>query len=196
MARPAILRLLVLLATLPACSPAPPLDPENGDPDSVILTRANHPSGYGDLNCFNTACHANGAANFAPDAEVHILPELSCVATSCHGVNGVLDRALITGRVFADVSGGEAEQGVVVRAEETGNPEVSYDSNETGTYGFFALTIPLSGTYDFVLVDRNEVRTSSLDSPMGSLTISGGYTGSSDCSACHGRTDPVLHPIR
>jgi hypothetical protein len=108
-----------------------------------------------------------------------------------------LDQALVTGRVFADVGGAEPEVGVVVIAEQAGNPDIAIESLPTDSDGQFSLLISTTRSYDFVLRDRNGVRTRSVDLSMSSLTISGSYTGALDCAQCHGRsTAPFLIPIR
>ncbi len=188
---------LAIALAVSGCNPAPPLDPEDQGPDSWILTRANHPTGYGLLDCFASGCHRDGGAGYRADSDAHRLPELSCASPGCHGDNGSLDQALVTGRIFADVGGGEPEVGVVVIAEEAGNPDVKIESQPSDSDGQFSLLISATHSYDFVLRDRNGVLTRSVDFSMPSLTINRGYTGSLDCAQCHGRsTAPFLIPIR
>ncbi len=187
---------LALLAPS-GCTPAPPLDPGGADPESLILTRASHPSGFDDLGCFDAGCHKDAGFGYGAATDEHQLPALSCVDGDCHGDNGVLDQTLVTGKVFADLAGSQVEQDIVVIAEELGNPQSTVESDPTDTDGQFSLVLPQVGTFDFVLRDRNEATTRSVDHSMQSLTIGGGPERALDCAECHdGVTAGFLAPIR
>ncbi|MAE70774.1 MAG: hypothetical protein CME06_09930 [Gemmatimonadetes bacterium] len=179
------------------CTPAPPLDPGGVDPDSWILTSASHGSAYGRLGCFDAGCHADAGSRYDAGTEEHALPAFSCVDGDCHGDNGVLDQTLVTGKVFADLAGSQVEQEIVVIAEEVGNPQNSVESDPTDSDGQFSLVLPQIGTFDFVLRDRNDATTRSVDHSMPSLTIGGGPERALDCAECHdGVTAGFLAPIR
>ncbi len=187
---------LVAAIALAGCTPAPPLDPDDGGPQSWILTRASHPTGFGRSDCFSAGCHAEAGFGYDAGSDEHLLPELSCVAGDCHGDNGIFEQSLVTGKVYADAGGGEVEQGIVVIAEEAGNPQNSVEAAPSDSDGQFSLVLPQIGTYDFVLRDRNDATTRSIDHGMSSLTIGGDPERSLDCGECHGRSAGFLAPVR
>ena len=158
--------LVVLLCC--GCVKNEPLSGGGGGDDSVILTEANHGTGWGNLDCFSsTDCHRE--KNFGYDPEHCETDTLVCSSTSCHGYNGVDTGALIWGTVY--YRGGERQSGITVVARNQSSPAQTLGSLETDTEGEFSIITSTTGLYDFEVTDGSPDTIKSGDSGMPSLAI-------------------------
>ena len=173
---------------LAGCQKRNILDPGGGGGDTLILTQANHPTGWNSLDCFTSGCHANEANYFDPFSSNHEIPEKACSSNDCHGNNGVMDASLLCGVVYEDdLASDYWAENVVVKAVLDGNDTPVSQSRSTDQYGRFTLSIPgiSAGSFRFELA-RESVEVKSSDYSMELLEIDGSEGSAVSCSSCHG----------
>ena len=180
---------ILILIVLTGCQKRNILDPGDGGDDPLILTQANHPSGWSSLDCFASGCHADEANYFDPVSSSHETADKACSSNDCHGNNGVMGETLLCGVVFEDEVAPDWAEEVTVRAVRD---ETTHQSRQTDLFGRFAFSIPgaSAGSFRFELV-RGSDEIMSTDYSMELLEIDGSEGSAVSCSSCHGSVGSV-----
>jgi hypothetical protein len=179
----------LLLTCCSGCVKKNPLEEDgNGGQTSGILTQANHSTGWEEIDCFiSEGCHRDGSIGY-DKAHGDTLSTV-CTNASCHGNNGVYDRALIWGTAFDQ--NGIRKTGVTVIGRNQSSPGQIITSLESDLKGEFTLVVTSTGLYEFEITDGTSDTLKAADFGMGAQPLD--YQEGLACAECHGTTEPEIY---